>query len=422
MKTGSEQPSLITVERAGEIEQETHMNLKNKDIVLGVCGGIAAYKSAMLVRLLKQEGAHVRVIMTKNAAKFVGPVTFEALSGKPVCMDLFENSDDASISHIKWAEDANAVVVAPATANMVAKMANGLADDALSTFFLAVTTPVLVCPAMNTNMYLHPATQRNLEMLRSDGLTVLAPDSGELACGTTGPGRLPDPDIILDRLKACLTPQDFEGKTILVTAGPTREYIDPVRFISNPSSGKMGYAIARAAEQRGAKVILVSGPTALPKPSNMDLIAIESAEQMANAVFDHMDQADIIIKTAAVGDYRVKSTAKHKIKKDKDELILELTKNQDILKEVGARKTHQFLVGFAAETQKLADHAGEKLKKKNLDTVVGNIVGVSDSGFEADTNEVTLFFKDGVSESLPNMKKEDVAHILLDRVKAKMGF
>ena len=398
------------------------MDLKNKNIVLGVCGGIAAYKSALLVRLLKQDGAHVRVIMTRNAANFVGPMTFSALSEKPVCMDLFAETDDAAISHIKWAEEADAVVVAPATANMVAKMAGGLADDALSTFLLAVTTPVLVCPAMNSNMLLHPATQRNLDVIRSDGLVVLAPDSGELACGTTGPGRMPDAEIILDRLKACLSTLDFQGKTVLVTAGPTREYIDPVRFISNPSSGKMGYAIARAAEQRGAEVILVSGPTALPQPYHTKLISIESAEQMANAVFENMDKADIIIKTAAVGDYRVKSAAKHKIKKEKEELVLELTKNQDILKELGAKKKNQFLVGFAAETQKLSDHAGEKLKKKNLDTIVGNIVGNADSGFQADTNEVTLFFRDGSSEPLPNMQKDEVAHILLDRVKEKMGF
>ena len=398
------------------------MNLKNKHIVLGVCGGIAAYKSALLLRLLKLEGAHVRVIMTKNAAKFMGPVTFEALSETPVCLDLFENSDDAAIGHIKWAEEADGVVVAPATANMIAKMANGLADDALSTFLLAVTTPILVCPAMNSNMLLHPVTQRNLATLELDGVTVLAPDSGELACGTTGPGRLPDSDIILDRFKACMSTKDFEGKTVLVTAGPTREYIDPVRYISNPSSGKMGYAIARAAEQRGARVILISGPTELLHPMNTEVISVESVEQMANAVFETMEQADIIIKTAAVGDYGIKDTAKQKIKKEKDELTIKLTKNVDILKEVGVRKKHQFLVGFAAETQKLESYAGEKLKKKNLDTIVGNIVGVSDSGFQADTNEVTLFFKDGSNEPLPNMKKEEVAHILLDRIREKMGF
>ncbi|MBU4316148.1 MAG: bifunctional phosphopantothenoylcysteine decarboxylase/phosphopantothenate--cysteine ligase CoaBC [Proteobacteria bacterium] len=397
------------------------MTLKNKRIVLGVCGGIAAYKSILLLRLLKKEGAHVRVIMTKNAGYFVGPTTFEALSEKPVCMDLFEKTDDVAISHIKWADEADAVVVAPATANMIAKMANGLADDALSTFLLAVTTPVLVCPAMNTNMLLHPATQRNLETLRSDGFEVLETDFGKMACGTTGPGRLPDAEYILDRLKACLFSKDYEGKTVLVSAGPTREFIDPVRFISNPSSGKMGYAIARAAEQRGARVILVSGPTALEVPYHVESLPVDSARDMAKAVFENMDRADVIIKTAAVGDYRAKTQADQKIKKQNEELILELVQNQDILKELGARKTRQFLVGFAAETRDLAANAGEKLKKKNLDIIVGNLVGSPDSGFQADTNKVTLFFKDGSSEALPLLGKDEVAHILLDRILEKNG-
>ena len=398
------------------------MNLKNKNIVLGVCGGIAAYKSALLVRLLKQEGANVRVIMTRNAAHFVGATTFAALSENPVCTDLFAASEDAAISHIKWAEEAAAVVVAPATANMVAKMAGGLADDALSTFLLAVTTPVLVCPAMNTNMLLHPATQRNLDRLRENELTVLAPDAGELACGTVGTGRLPDAEVIVDRLKACMTKKDFSGRTVLVTAGPTREHIDPVRFISNPSSGKMGYAIARAAEYRGASVILVTGPTTLAHPRNMTVIPVASAQDMADAVFDQVAQADIVIKTAAVGDYRAKTAAEQKIKKEKDELVLELTKNQDILKTLGAEKGDRFLVGFAAETEKLKAHAGEKLEKKNLDIIVGNIVGRAGSGFAADTNEVTLFFRNGQQESLPNMGKAEVAHILLDRIRERMGF
>lgn len=397
------------------------MTLKNKSIVLGVCGGIAAYKSVLLLRLLKKEGAHVRVIMTQNARYFVGPVTFEVLSETPVCTDLFEKTEDAAIRHIQWAEEADAVVVAPATANMIGKMANGIADDALSTFLLAVTTPVLVCPAMNTNMLLHPATQGNLKKIRSQGLGVLETDFGTMACGTTGPGRLPDPEYILDRLKALMAPKDFEGKTVLVSAGPTREFIDPVRFISNPSSGKMGYAIARAAEQRGAKVILVSGPTSLAAPHHVETLPVDSAEQMAAAVFENMSRADIIIKTAAVGDYRAKARADHKIKKQKEELVLELTQNVDILKALGARKTRQFLVGFAAETQDLAANAGEKLKKKNLDLIVGNIVGSPDSGFQADTNRVTLFFKDGSSEALPILGKDQVAHILLDRIRDKIG-
>ena len=305
---------------------------------------------------------------------------------------------------------------------MLGKMAGGIADDALSTFLLAVTTPVMVCPAMNTNMLLHPATQRNLETLKRDGLTILETGVGEMACGATGPGRYPEPEYILDRLKALLAPKDFEGKTVLVSAGPTREFIDPVRFISNPSSGKMGYAVARAAEQRGARVILVSGPTALAPPYHVETLAVDSAEQMAEAMFDHMDQADVIIKTAAVGDYRAKAVAGHKIKREKEgDLVLDLTQNQDILKELGSRKTRQFLVGFAAETQELAANAGKKLQKKNLDIIVGNLVGGTDSGFAADTNRVTLFFRDGSNESLPILSKDEVAHILLDRIKDKLG-
>ncbi len=391
--------------------------IHKKNIVLGVCGGIAAYKSAELLRLLTKNGADVRVIMTRNAARFVGPVTFGALSGKPVCTDLFDASDaDASIRHIDWARDAHGVVIAPATANMVAKYARGLADDALSTFLLAATCPVVVCPSMNTDMYLSPPVQRNLDLLKSDGHLVLEPGAGELACGTVGPGRLPDPSQILDRLTALLTRKDLEGKKVLVTAGPTREPIDPVRFISNPSSGKMGYAVARAAEYRGADVILISGPTGLEDPANVRTVRIQTAAEMARAVFAHMDGADIIVKTAAVGDYRAREAAAHKIKKTADELTLTLVKNEDILKSLGARKTRQFLVGFAAETRDLQENALEKLARKNLDMIAGNLVGVSTSGFGTDTNRVTLFYRDGTIEPLEEMDKDAVAHLILDRV------
>jgi len=392
------------------------IELKNKNIVLGVCGGIAAYKSVELLRRLKKEAANVRVIMTENAQWFVGPVTFEALSGHPVCINLFENGDDATISHIQWAEEADAVVIAPATANIIGKLAGGIADDALSTFLLAVTTPVLVCPSMNTNMYLSPPMQRNIQTIKTDGLIVLEPAAGELACGTEGPGRLPEPEFILDRLKACLTPKDLKGKKILVTAGPTREPIDPVRFISNPSSGKMGYAIARAAEQRGADVVMVSGPVDLPTPFDIEVIKVETAQEMAETVFSNMKDIDIMIMTAAVSDYRPKAQASQKIKKVKEELVLDLTRNQDILKELGAKKTTQFLVGFAAETERLEEHAGQKLKEKNLDIIIGNLVGSPTSGFQAETNQVTIFYKDGSKEPLPLMKKDEVAHILLDRI------
>ncbi len=393
------------------------IGINNKNIVLCVCGGIAAYKSAEFLRLLIKQDANVRVIMTQNAMEFVGSLTFEALSGQPVCTNLFEKSgDDASIKHIDWAGEADAVVIAPATANIIGKCAHGIADDALSTFLLAVKCPVLVCPSMNTHMYENKAVQRNLDQLGTDGFIIVEPDSGELACGTKGSGRLPEPADILDRLFSCLTVKDMKDKQVLVTAGPTREPIDPVRFISNPSSGKMGYAIARAAEQRGAKVVLVTGPTNLPDPLNITTVRIKTAKEMAEAVFDRMEASDIIIKTAAVADYRPKSPADQKIKKGEEEKILELEKNQDILKELGQRKKDQILVGFAAETEELEKNAGLKLTKKNLDLIAGNLVGSSYSGFEADTNQVTLFYRDGRKEPLSVMGKDEVAHILLDRI------
>ena len=384
--------------------------------MLGVSGGIAAYKSVELLRLLKKAEADVRVIMTQNAQEFVGPLTFQALSENPVCTNLFEKGGDASIRHIDWAQNADAVIVAPATANIIAKYANGIADDALSTLMIAVTSPVLLCPSMNTHMYENKAVQRNLETLRSYGYTIVEPDAGEKDCGTTGPGRLPEPPDILDRLLCALTPKDLKGKRIVVSAGPTREHIDPVRFISNPSSGKMGYAIARAAEYRGGDVMLVSGPTNLPNPVNMEVIRVQSAREMAQAMFDQMDSADIVIKTAAVADYRPRDASDHKIKKGDDEKSLSLVKNSDILRELGKRKTSQILVGFAAETRELEKHASQKLEKKNLDMIAGNLVGDPSSGFGTDTNLVTLFYRDGTKESLPSMEKDAVAHILLDRV------
>ena len=283
--------------------------LENKHIILGVSGGIAAYKSVELLRLLTKQGADVRVLMTRNACRFVGPLTFEALSGKAVCTHLFEEGQNASIGHIAWAKEAGAVIIAPATANIIGKMAGGIADDALTTFLLAVTAPVLICPSMNTDMYQSPAVQRNLSLLEKDGHTILRPDSGELACGVTGPGRLPDPEEILGRLIKVMCPQDLSGKRILVTAGPTQEPMDPVRFLSNPSSGKMGFAIARAAEQRGAQVTLISGPSSLQDPYGVNVIRVQTAAQMASAVFEHFEHADIIIKSAAVSDYRPRDIA-----------------------------------------------------------------------------------------------------------------
>jgi phosphopantothenoylcysteine decarboxylase/phosphopantothenate--cysteine ligase len=394
--------------------------IKNKKVILAVCGGIAAYKSVEILRLLKKADAEVQVIMTQSAQWFVGALTFEALSGQPVFKDMFQAGSEASLRHIDWAREADGVIIAPATANMIGKLANGIADDPLSTFMLAVTSPVLLCPSMNTHMYQSRAVQRNLDTLRSDGYVVVEPGSGQLACGTTGPGRLPEPEGIFDRFLACLSPKDLSGKKILVTAGPTIEPIDPVRFISNPSSGKMGFAVARAAEYRGAEVILISGPTPLPDPMNVTTIRVRTADEMAHEVFQHMENADVIIKTAAVSDYRPQESQAHKIKKNKNELVLRLQQNQDILKVLGQKKKHRVLVGFAAETKELERYATQKLVEKNLDIIAGNLVGSPDSGFESDTNNVTLFFKDGTRESLPTMEKLEVAHILLDRIVAKV--
>lgn len=398
--------------------------IKDKNIVIGISGGIAAYKSAELLRLIQKQDANVRVVMTHNAGYFVGPLTFEALSGKPVYTNTFEKGGNTEIRHIQWAEETDAVIVAPATANIIGKIANGIADDALSTFLLAVTCPVLICPSMNTNMYEKISVQRNIEILKKDGYFIVEPASGELACGTSGQGRLPEPEEILDRLIYCLSPKDFKGKKILVTAGPTREHIDPVRYISNPSSGKMGYAIARAAEQRGADVTLVSGPVNLEPPVNITMVNTVSAKDMAKAVFDNMENCDIIIKTAAVSDYRPKEAAKQKIKKGMDEISLVLQKNEDILFELGKNKKNRVLIGFAAETENLEKNAKDKLARKNLDIIVGNLVGErSDEEddekspvFGMDTNKVVFFFRNGDTEHLPLMEKDMVAHALLDRI------
>ena len=391
--------------------------LHDKNIVLGVCGGIAAYKSVELLRRLVKLGARVRVVMTRSAARFVGPMTFAVLSENKVCLDLFDEKNDAAIRHIAWAEAAQAVVIAPATANMVAKLAHGIADDALSTFMLAVTCPVMICPSMNSNMFEHPAHRRNLRQLEADGNLVLAPGEGELACGTTGPGRLPEPEEIVDRLISFLSPDDLAGKRFLITAGPTREAIDPVRFISNPSSGKMGYAIARAAERRGARVTLVTGPVSLASPLNVEVVPVVTADDMAEAVFSRLEQAHVIVKVAAVSDYRPVHTETHKIKKSRDEIELVLERTTDILKTVGRRKRDdQIVVGFAAETRDMASYALKKLDEKRLDLIAANLIGPPDSGFAADTNRMTLFFADGRKTVLDVMDKDTVAHLILDQV------
>ncbi|MFP4040583.1 MAG: bifunctional phosphopantothenoylcysteine decarboxylase/phosphopantothenate--cysteine ligase CoaBC [Desulfosudaceae bacterium] len=399
------------------------MNLKDKTIVLAVSGGIAAYKSVELLRLMIRQGASVRVIMTANACAFVAPLTFEALSGNKVCRGLFEEDRDASIQHIEWARQADAVVVAPATANIIGKLAGGIADDALSTLMLAVTVPVLVCPSMNTHMYRNRAVLRNLERLRDDGYTVLEPGTGELACGTSGAGRMPEPDIIVNRLLRLLSPDDLTGKKVLVTAGPTREPIDPVRFISNRSSGKMGYALAMAAEFRGARVTLVSGPTGLEPPLNVELVPVQTAADMADTVLSRLEEFDVIVKVAAVGDYRVTETAAHKIKKESAEApTLRLSQNPDILKEISRKKRRRTVVaGFAAETRHLEENARKKLAEKDLDLIIVNQVAGEKSAFDADDNQVHLFFKDGREEPLPRMAKTALADLIWDRLRDLMA-
>jgi len=391
--------------------------LTDKKIILCVSGGIAAYKSVELLRLFQKAGADVRVVMTKNAAWFVGPMTFEAISGHPVFLEMFGEQADPQMRHIKWAEDADCVVVAPATADVVGKLANGIADDALTTFMLAVTAPKIICPTMNTHMYENRAVQRNLDTLEGDGYVIVEPGEGELACKAIGPGRLEDPQMIFERVIDVFHPNDFAGKRVVVTAGPTEEPIDPVRFISNPSSGKMGYAVARAAAARGAEVILISGPTALPAPYGVKIRRVRTVDEMAEAVFEESDAADVIVKVAAVSDYRPVTIADQKIKKNSDTLVLELTKTMDILAELGRRKKPgQILAGFAAETEDLEKNALKKLNAKNLDLIAGNLIGEADSGFGVDTNKIRLFFRDGSNEDLKVMDKTTAAHVLLDRI------
>lgn len=392
--------------------------LRGKTIGLGICGGIAAYKSVELLRILVKHGAKVRVIATRNALNFIGKHTLQALAGNPLLTDLFEDGADASIKHIEWAQQSDAVIIAPATANCLSKLAQGMADDALSTFLLAAECPVIAAPSMNSVMYDSPPVRRNIKQILHDGRFIIFPSAGLLACGTEGTGRMPEPLHIADYLISVLTPKTMKGRRIMVTAGPTREHIDPVRFISNPSSGKMGFAIARAAAHRGAEVILITGPVSLPFPpeKNINTIPIISAADMKEAVFEHFDQVDILIKSAAVGDYRPKSPKKHKIKKTEDDLTLLLAKNPDILKEAGERKKHQFLVGFAAETESLEQNAVSKMQQKNLDMIVGNLIGSPETGFSADTNQVTLFLRNGTQEKLPVMSKYKLAGLLLDHI------
>lgn len=392
--------------------------LKGKNVVVGVCGGIAVYKVVDVVSRLKKLGADVDVIMTENATRFVSPITFRSISHNPVACDMFEEPKSWDIRHISLAEKADIILVAPATANIIGKLANGIADDMLSTTVMAAKAPVLIVPAMNTNMFENPVVQNNLTRLESLGYHIMEPGTGLMACGTSGKGRLPEPEEIVrevqDRLAAG---KDLDSCRILITAGPTREPVDPVRFISNHSSGKMGYSIAEAAVQRGADVMLVSGPVSLSKPKASKMVKVETAEEMLDAVMKNQEDYDIFIMVAAVADYRCVSVAGEKIKKKEDKLTLELTKNPDIAKELGKIKGNRLLVGFSAETGDLEENAKGKLAAKNLDMIVANDVTQEGAGFGTDTNIVRMFFKDGTSRQLPIMSKKSVANEILDEIK-----
>ncbi len=392
--------------------------MKGKQIVVGVSGGIAAYKAAELVRLLVREEAVVRVAMTANATRFIAPLTFAALSGNRVISRMFDEGTGA-IDHVTWGQDADLIILAPATANVVAKVAHGIADDFLSTMTLAATARILVCPSMNTRMYENPATQENVSLLQRRGIVVMEPGAGELACRDEGPGRLPEPSEIVEEARWILSDQDLAGLQVLVTAGATHEPMDPVRYITNRSTGKMGYAIAQAARIRGASVKLVSGPTSLAVPRGVDLESVTTALEMRQAVLKHFAGSDIVVMAAAVSDYRPHSTEGQKIKKGPETLAMELDRNPDILAELGQSREekHCVLVGFAAETDDLLANAEKKLKDKNLDMIVANDVSREDAGFAVDTNEVKILFRDGKVETPPLMKKQEVADLVLDRAK-----
>ena len=395
--------------------------LKGKTIVLGVTGGIACFKAAALASMLVKQHANVQVIMTENATKFVTPLTFEQLTGRKALTDTFDRNFQHSVEHIAVADQADLVLIAPATANIIAKLAHGLADDMLTTTVLACDCPKAIAPAMNTKMYENPVTQDNLSTLRRYGWEVAEPASGHLACGTEGKGRLPEPEELLELcLHAIAREKDLRGKRVLVTAGPTREALDPVRYLTNRASGRMGYAIARAAARRGAEVTLVSGPTALPRPGYMEIVDVESAQEMFEAVTSRAPDMDIIIKAAAVADYRPADVAEDKIKKKDGDLSIPLERTRDILGTLGQRKREgQFLCGFSMETRDLIENSRKKLTKKNLDMVAANNVKVEGAGFGVETNVLTLITAEGEKE-LPLMSKDAAADALLDAILERM--
>ncbi len=397
--------------------------LKGKKILLGITGSIAVYKVVDWVRDLRRAGAEVSVIMTEAATRFVAPLTFAALSGKAVHTNMFADHGAETIPHISLARDHDLILVAPATAATISRLANGLADDLLATVALAARVPILVCPAMNTQMYGHPATQSNLDRLRGYGYQVIAPGCGSLACGDEGPGRLPEWENVFEEVVGALTLKDLEGRTVLITAGPTREHLDPVRFLSNRSTGKMGYALARTARRRGARVILVSGPASLAPPCGVEVVMVGSAREMREAVFSHIDGVDVVVKSAAVSDFRPTKVGAHKIKKSDSGKNLELVRNPDILKELGDRKegSRPFLVGFAAESRALLSEGRRKLADKNLDLMVVNDITAKDAGFGVDTNRVILINRAGSTAKLPLLSKEALSNRIWDRVIEGLG-
>ena len=390
--------------------------MRGKHIIVAVSAGIAAYKAIEVVSRLRKKGAEVKVVMTQNATHIASPLTFGEISGHPVALDMFEQVHQWDVEHIALATWADAYVVVPATANVIGKIYAGIADDMLTTTIMATKAPKYLCPAMNTEMYNNPITQRNLEGLRSLGYHIMDPAEGWLACGITGVGRLPEPEAIVDWLesKMCST-NELEGTTILVTAGGTQESIDPVRYIGNRSSGKMGYAIAEQAAHMGAKVILVSAPTSLPIPSGVDFISVDSAVSMQEAVEARYNDVNVVIMAAAVSDFRVLHKAEQKIKK-MESMTIELVKNPDILQGLGSKKSHQILVGFAAETEHVIKYGQDKVAKKNLDMLVANDVSKSNAGFNVDTNEGYFLYPDKEPKEMPNMKKSDLARHILREV------
>jgi len=388
---------------------------EGKNIILGISGGIAAYKSCDFVRKLVREKASVQVVMTKNAAEFVTPLTMQTLSGKRVAIKAFDLDWEAEIGHISLADNADLIVVAPASASFIGKVASGIADSLLSTVILAAKCPVILCPAMNVNMYSNPAVQENLAKLRQRGLIIVEPGVGELACGWEGKGRLPETEDIVDEIETAFTPKDLAGEKVLVTAGATREYIDPVRFISNPSSGKMGYALAKEARMRGAQVKLISGKTDLRTPYGVELINAESASDMFDSVIKHFKWSTIVIKAAAVGDYTPEIKQNGKIKKESGKKTIELKHTRDILKEVGGKKNGRIIIGFAAESENLLKNAKDKLKRKKVDMIVANNILEPGAGFEENTNKVHLLYG-STAEELPIMSKSDLAQKVLDKI------